>query len=55
VDLNHLFARHQTALMQAVAAGSREASLAHRARAACYADKIRHLQRDLGAHAAPLA
>ena len=49
MDINHLLSSHQIALMQADAAGSREAELMHRNRARCYADHIRTIQTGLGA------
>lgn len=48
MDINHLLSSHQIALMQADAAGSREAELAHRNRARCYAERVRALQVTLG-------
>lgn len=53
MDLNYLLSRHQISLMQADAAGSREARIAHRSRARCYAERVRELQDTLGATPAP--
>ena len=54
MDLNYLLSRHQISLMQADAADSREARIAHRSRARCYAERVRELQDTLGATPAPL-
>lgn len=48
MDIDCLLSSHQAALMQADAAGSREAELAHLGRARCYADRARALRATLG-------
>lgn len=49
MDINRLLSQHQIALMQADAAASREARVAHRSRAQCYADRVHEIQIGLGA------
>ena len=51
MDLNHLLARHQIALIAVKAAASAESRCAHRALANGYARQVRALQADLGASA----
>ena len=48
MDLNYLLACHQTSLMRAEAAPSREARHAHSALTHGYAAQIRRMQQDTG-------
>jgi len=51
MDLNYLLSRHQISLMRAETAACREAAIAHRGLARCYAVQIHALQERLGANA----
>lgn len=50
MDINHLLAGQQIALMQAESGERREAQLAHRERARCRADQVRAMRIKLGAY-----
>lgn len=47
MDLNYLYARHQTSLINAAGAKSSEARLAHSRLATLYAARINEMRRDL--------
>ena len=49
MDLNYLLSRHQIALMHAERADCSEARIAHRSMASGYAERIRIVQRLIGA------
>jgi hypothetical protein len=55
MDLNYLLSRHQISLMRASAAPCVASRASHRAFAAEYAQRIRHLQLDLGTHSSAIA
>jgi len=49
VDLNYLLSRHQISLMRADSASCSEARIAHRGMARAYAERIRVIQKLIGA------
>ena len=49
MDLNYLLSRHQISLMRANTAASSEARIAHRNMARAYAERIRVMQKLIGA------